>query len=616
MSRAKAVFAITALFASALLGPGLALAQAEDAKPGAAAAPKKVFRYSFRVAETGFDPAQISDLYSRTVTPHIFEALYQYDHLARPVKVKPLTADGLPQSSPDFRTWTVKLRPGIYFQSDAAFKGQKRELVAEDYVFAYKRFADPAVKSPAWSWMETFKFLGLSELRQEALKNKQPFNYDQPIAGLQAVDRYTVRFQMADPRPRFLTAALAGSDLVGAVAREVVQFYGDQIPAHPVGTGPFKLAQWRRSSFIALDRNPEFREVLFDAEPAADDAEGQALVARFKGRRLPMVDRVEISIIEENQPRWLTFLKGDLDLLDEVPADFIQQAMPGGQVAPYLAKQGVQGYRMVRAEAAYTFFNMEHPVVGGYTPEKIALRRALFLAVDVQREIAVVRRGQAVPAQSPVMPHTRSYDPTFKSETGTYSVARAKALLDLYGYTDKDGDGWRDLPDGKPLVLKKTTQPDQQSRQLDEQWRRDMNAINVRIEFLPGKWPENLKASRAGSLMMWGLGAMAADPDGQGTFQKFHSKQIGGQNQARFKNARMDEIYDLLSDMQDGPERLALFDEAKRLSVVYAPYKTHVHRYISDLARPWLVGYRRPLFWQEYWQYLDIDLDAQRARQR
>jgi len=572
----------------------------------AADAPKKVLRYAFRIAETGFDPAQINDLYSRTVTPHIFEGLYQYDHLARPAKIKPLTADGMPQPSADFRTWTVKIKPGIFFASDPAFKGSKRELVAEDYVYAYKRFADPVNKSPVWSGLETSEFIGLSELRKECLDSKKPFNYDKVIEGIRTLDRYTIQFKMAKPDPRF-ASSLASGDLFGAVAREVVEFYKDAIPGHPVGTGPFKLVQWRRSSFIALERNPEYREVLWDAEPGPDDAEGQALLARLKGKRLPLVDRVEISIIEEQQPRWLSFLQQASDLIEEVPPEFIDRAMPGGKVAPNLAKQGIQGYRMVRADSAYTYFNMEDPTVGGYTPEKVALRRAIGLGVDIEREIRLVRRGQAIVAQSPAVPHGYAYKASYRSENGEYSVARAKALLDMYGYVDKDGDGWREMPDGSPLVLKKATQPDQQSRQLDEQWKRDMDALNIRIEFQPAKWPENLKAGRAGKLMMWGLGGSSAGFDSLGAFARYHSKQIGGQNFARFKLPAMDALYDRLDEMPDGPERLALFEEAKRLSVVYAPYKFHVHRYFNDMAHPWVIGYRRPLFWNEYWQFVDID---------
>jgi ABC-type transport system substrate-binding protein len=374
-----------------------------------------------------------------------------------------------------------------------------------------------------------------------------------------------------------------------------------------VGTGPFRLAQWRRSSLVALERSPDFREMFYDAEPAPDDADGQALLARLKGKRLPMVDRVEISIIEENQPRWLAFLQGASDLLEEVPPEFIDKAMPGGKVLPNLAKQGIQGYRMVRADSAYTYFNMEDPVVGGYTPDKVALRRAVFLGVDVEREIRIVRRGQAIPAQSPILPHGYGFNNTYKSENSEYNPAKAKALLDMFGYVDKDGDGWREMPDGSPLVLKKSTQPDQVNRQLDEQWQRNMSAIGIRIEFLPAKFQENLKAGRAGKLQMWLLGGSSAGYDGAGALARYSSKHVGGQNFARFKLPAFDQLYERITQMPDGPERLALIEEAKRLSLVYAPYKFHVHRYFNDMAHPWVIGYRRPVFWQEYWQFIDID---------
>ena len=78
--------------------------------------------------------------------------------------------------------------------------------------------------------------------------------------------------------------------------------------AHPVGTGPFRLLSWKRSSRIVLERNPRFREVYYDEQAPADNPEAQLLAARLKGRRLPMVDRVEVAIIEEKQPTWLAFL--------------------------------------------------------------------------------------------------------------------------------------------------------------------------------------------------------------------------------------------------------------------------------------------------------------------
>ena len=571
----------------------------------------KTLRYAFLVAETSLDPVKINDLYSRTLTPHIFEALYRYDHLARPIKIKPLTADGMPQHSDDFRVWTVKLQRGIHFADDPAFKSPdgsriRRELIARDYAYAFKRHADPANKSPVWSEVETFGIGGLAALRQEALATKKPFDYDRQIDGMRALDRYTLQFTLKEPRPRFIEN-LAASDLYGAVAREVVEFYGEQIDAHPVGTGPFKLVQWRRSSRIVFERNPDYREVLYDAEPAADDAEGQALLARFKGRRLPMIDRVEISVIEQQQPRWLSFVNGEADFIERVGAEFVGLAMPDGKVAPNLAKRGVRGYRQVEPGNSMLFFNFDNPLVGGYTPDKVALRRAIGLAMDTPREIRLLRKNQAIPSQSPISPFTTGYDPKFKSEMSEYDPARAKALLDLYGYVDRNGDGWRERPDGSPLALDLNSQSDQLSRQADELLTKNLAAIGIQLRLKIAQWPENLKAARAGSFMVWKVGGLADVPDGITALARFDSRQIGGQNMARFRLPAFDALYDRMQAIPDGPERDALFDAAKRIAVAYMPYKMQVSRIVTDMAYPWLVGYRRTIFWQEWWHWVDID---------
>jgi ABC-type transport system substrate-binding protein len=606
--RAGAGAAGTALFGGGSLALALGL-PASAAAQGTGGA-LKVLRTSFPVAETGFDPAQISDLYSRTITAHIFEGLYHYDHLARPSKIKPLTAAAMPEVSDDFRTWTLRVRPGIHFADDPAFKGQRRELTAADFAYALKRFADPALKSPAWGGVEEVRFTGLAALRKAALDGKQAFDYDRPIEGVQALDRYTLRLRTDEPRPRLLESLTGG--LVDGVAREVVEFYGERISEHPVGTGPFKLGAWRRSSQIVLERNPGFREMRFDAEPAADDAEGQALLEKYKGRRLPLIDRVEVSIIEEQQPRWLAFLNGQIDYV-AVPGEFVNQAMPGGEVAPNLAKQGIRAYRVLQPDTAITYFNWESPVVGGNAPHRIALRRAISLGIDVEREIRLVRRGQAIPAQGPIPPHTTGYDPAFKSENGDYDPARAKALLDVYGYIDSNKDGWREQPDGSPLVLEIATQPDQISRQFDELWKRNMDALGIRTAFGAAQWPEQLKQARAGKLMIWVLGSTAGSPDGQGSLARMHGPQAGGQNLARFRLPEMDALYERLSGLPDGPEREKLFFEAKRLAVAYMPYKTHVHRIATDMVHPWIDNYRRPVFWQDTWQYMDVDM-ARRAQ--
>jgi ABC-type transport system substrate-binding protein len=331
-----------------------------------------------------------------------------------------------------------------------------------------------------------------------------------------------------------------------------------------------------------------------------------------------MVDEVRVAIIEQSQPMWLSFLNGEVDALvtnaGRVPPDFLAHAMPGGKVAPYLVKRGVQGARSLNADSSLAVFNMEDPVVGGYTPEKIALRRAIGLSYDADYEIRNIRRG-GIRAQSPVLPHTTGYDSHFKSEMGDYDPARARALLDLYGYIDRDLDGWRELPDGKPLIIEMASQPDDLTRKFDELWKKSMNSVGIRVVFKPAQWPENLKALRAGKLQFWFLGSSAASSDGQGALVRLFGPQTGNQNLARFRLAEFDKIYDRMRVIPDGPEREALFLKAKQIAVAYMPYKHTIHRMEADMFHGWVVGYRRPLFWLEWWHMVDIDNEKKSGSQ-
>jgi ABC-type transport system substrate-binding protein len=276
-------------------------------------------------------------------------------------------------------------------------------------------------------------------------------------------------------------------------------------------------------------------------------------------------------------------------------------------VAPHLARQGVRGVITLASDVTFTYFNMDDPVVGGLAPHQVALRRAIGLATDVEREIRLVRRGMAIPAQSPVMPHLTGYDPAFKSEMSEYSPARAKALLELHGYVDRDGDGWRELPDGRPLVLQIATQPDQQSRQLNELRKKDLDAVGLRAEFRTAKWPENLKAGRSGKLQIWALASGASGGDGQGMITRYYGPQAGNQNIARFRLPALDAIHERMTVLPDGPERLQLFEQAKKIAVAYMPYKLHSHRLVADMMHPGLTGWRRPLFWNEWWHFVDVE---------
>ena len=602
--RFAAAAAAAGLLGSAGIWPA-ARAEGGDTDAGA-----NVLRILFEAAETGFDPAAAGDLYSQRVVSHIFEALLGYDPLAVPVRLVPLTAEAMPEFSADFRTWTIKVRAGIFFADDPAFNGKPRELVADDCIYSFKRVFDPLTKSPFYSTLNEDGIVGLDAVRQRALRDKRPFDYGAVVEGLRALDRYTLQFKLAAPRPRFATT-LALSNYA-AVAREVVQAYGADIMAHPVGTGPYRIKSWRRSSRIVLEKNPAFRELRYDSQPAAGDVQAEAWAKRFNGRKLPLNDGVEISVIDESQPRWLTFLDGQADFA-RLPPELALIAAPNGRIAPNLARQGITLRRFVNADVTLTYFNMEDPVVGGYDPDRVALRRAISLAYDIDKEIRQIRRGNAVAAQAPMSPGTFGYDPAFRTDNSSHDVARAKALLDMYGYLDRDGDGWREQPDGSPLLLTMATETSQVDRQFNENWLKSLAAVGVRIRFEAAQWPEHYKASRAGKLQMWLFGGTATLPDAQSDLETMYGGALGEANLARFRQPEFDAIYRRLLDLPDTPERAVLFKRASEIVVAYMPYRIHVHRIYNDFSRPWIAGYRQPFFRNQVWQYVEVD-GAARAK--
>src|SRR5436190_12407080 len=157
----------------------------------------KVLRVALPIAETGFDPQAGGDAYSNYVNRVIFDPLYKYEYLARPYKLVPNTAAALPDISADGKTWTIKIRPGIYFADDPAFKGKRRELTAADYVYSLKRLLDPKMRSNFLQIVEG-RFVGAEAVAATA-RSGGDFDYDAPIEGLQAIDRYTLRFKLNFP---------------------------------------------------------------------------------------------------------------------------------------------------------------------------------------------------------------------------------------------------------------------------------------------------------------------------------------------------------------------------------------------------------------------------------
>ena len=577
------------------------------ALPSTASDPAKTLRVVFQIAETSFDPQFASDAASDGVISNIFEQMLYYDYLARPVKLVPRTLESMPIIADGGKTYLLKIRKGIFFTPDPAFKGKPRELTAADHVFGLKRLLDPVVKSP-WAWLIDGKVVGSDELRAKAAKAGK-LDYDAPFPGIEAVDRYTLRIRLKEPDLRFLYALAVPN--TAAVAREVVEAYGLDIGAHPVGTGPYVLGEYKRSSKIVLIANPGYREVTYT--PAGPiPRESEPVAAALKGKRLPVPGRIEISVIEEGQGRWLAFLNREIDMLERLPDEFIDQAIVGGKLKPELAANGVQHEILLRPNTWWNYFNMEDPIVGGYTPEKIALRRAIGMAYDQQDAIRVLLKGRAVAAMSPIPPDVAGYDPLLKTNAQLFDPAAARALLDRFGYQDRDGDGFRELPDGKPLVIERWSPPNSVTRQEDELWKKNMDAIGIRMVFRKDRTPELRKMARLGKIPMRRDGWNADYPDGDNFMQLLYGPNAGEANDSFFKLPAFDKLYNEARQLPDSSARTQLFDRMTELVLAYAPWRLGYHLIEDQLLQPWVRNYKPHPIRSQTWEYVDIDAAKKR----
>ena len=593
----------------------LLLAGAGLFAPAVAADMNKTLRVSFLAPETGFDPAKMSDIYSLGVIENIFDNLLRYDYLARPLKLKPGTAQALPEISADGKVFTFRVRPGIYFADDPAFKGKKRELTAADYAYSIKRFADPKVSSPnATSY--TDYVLGLAEAGSAASK-KGRFDYDKPIEGIKALDRYTLQLTLKKPNYNFLYTVAA--KFSGAVAREVIETYDSNTNAHPVGTGPFVLKEWKPGNRIILEANPGYRKEVFSDEPAADaPPQDREIAGQLRGKTLPVIGRIDIKVIEEEQPRWLSFLNKQIDYIG-VPKSAIPSTVHSSEANPFqaslnptLAQRGIRLHHNLGMDLTYAFFNMRDPVVGGYSKEKIALRRAIGMAYPSQEVIKLLYSGQAIQLQNLVPLNMVGNDPRFRGAPD-FDPALANALLDQAGY--KIGpDGYRRQPNGQPLLITQATQGSAFDKQFNQIWQKAFDSIKLRVTFKVAKWNENLKAAYAGKVQMWSLGGSAAIPDGDDFVTGLWSKQIGIGNLPFFSRPEFDKAYEASQVLPNGPERDALFDRMNRVVAAYQPYVLGVTRFENIVSHDYLKGYKpHPLATIGVsWRYVDIDLSKRR----
>ncbi len=540
------------------------------------------------------DPAYSDDRYSNLSVGKIYETLFQYHYLKRPYVLEGLLADGMPLISKDRKTLTFKIKKGVTFHDDPCFvatQGKGRELLASDFAYAWKRLADPKVRSSGW-WIFDGKIVGLNDWRKKAGESKFT-DYSLDVPGLKALDDHTLQITLTASSEQFLFSL--AMPFTSPVPKEAVDLYGEDFARNPVGTGPYiyRRKESNLNSKIILDRNPNYRKEYYPKEGAPGDRENGLL--EDAGKPLPRNDRVVIHIIEEDQPNWLNFMSGKLDVAG-IPKDNFSSAVDEvGNLRPELSKAGVKLIREPASDLTFMGINLEDPILG----KNKTLRQAISRAIDEEETIRFLYNGRAVPALGPIPPGVSGYDPSFKNPNRTFNLIEAKKLMAKAGYPEGKG-----LPELVYYQEQSTT-----GRQYSEVLIRQLGAIGVKLKIVPSTWPDLIKAIHAHRTQLFGMGWGADYPDGENFLQLFYSRNIGefGTNYFSYKNGEFDSLYEQALRLPDGAARNKLYQKMARMVAEDVPAIFSSHRITYGVVHPWVKNVKNGSFGNANQKYYRID---------
>jgi ABC-type transport system substrate-binding protein len=551
------------------------------------------------------DPQRWNDDPSYQIQFAIFEGLYEWDYLASPSRLTPNTATAMPAITDDGKTWTILVKPGIHFTDDPAFKGQRRELVAEDYVYSLKRVLDPGLRRGG-SPVATDLIVGARAVVDAASKSGGRFDYDRTMEGLRALDRYTLQLKLAAVNYPVI------EDLItyGAVAREVVEAAGGDVRTRAVGTGPYRLKEWKQGSRMILEANPDYRAVSF---PESHELAHAALAASMRGKTLPQIGAIEIAFIDDATTRTFEFERGTLDYV-VLTGETANRLVAGGRLRREYAALGI-GHQAAPTPAVFGLtLNMSDPVVGGMTQSGVALRRAIAKALDADELVKVVYAGQAMVTNQLSAPGVAGYD-AMRPSRSAYDPAGARALLDRVGYDRKDAQGYRMAKDAKPLALSLTLPSNASTaREFATLVKRNLDAVGLKTDVRMTPFQDAVKEVVAGRYQMF-FGAQGGDPTGWLGLSILYGKSPPTTNVSRFSFPEYDRAADQFLRAATEAERVAAARTMSQVANTYAPFIPLIVRLDNWFVQPWISGFSPPEI-QTHWKYMDIDVAGQTSQRR
>ncbi|HLU78872.1 MAG TPA: ABC transporter substrate-binding protein [Burkholderiaceae bacterium] len=641
------------------------------------------------------DPASSYSTDETPFTYSIYEPLYAYDYLARPYKLIPKTAlevvqpvyydaEGreLPADVAGDRVavsvYDIRIRPGILYQPHPAFardeegrhrywpmrpediKGRyaltdfpdtgTRELVADDYVYAFRRLASPRVVSPIFGVMAEH-VVGMREYG-ERLKALDAVDRDTPpgqrpwldlreygFDGVEAVDSHTLRIRVIGKYPQF--RYWLAMTFTAPIPWEADRFYaqpgmaehGLSLNTWPVGTGPYMMTDSIINRRHVLERNPNFRGEPYPCE--GEPADREAGLLADCGKLTPFVDRVVFHLEKESVPLMGKFLQGYYDIPEVGRGDYGAAmkvaASDSAEKAALYADRGIQIHTTTEAQVFYLGFNWLDPVVGqGDTPEQQVrnrkLRQALSIAFDWEQFIAIFLNDQGTPAHGPVPPGILGHQPlpqgvnhqVYELVDGRpvrRSLDEARRLLAEAGYPDG-----RDEKTGRPLILHFDSAGGMGSSPMLDWMRRQLGALNIQLEVRATDYNRFQDKMRNGSAQMFMWGWVADYPDAENFLFLLYGPNAkaggGGENASNYRNEAFDRLFEEMRFLDDGPRKEALVKRMVEIVQIDAPWMFGYYPASGGAYQAWVGNAKPSQMVRNTLQYYRLDPDARAARIR
>ncbi len=568
-------------------------------KPSSSAADRVMYLSAGDKIKT-MDPAQAADLLSQYMVASFYDTLLQYNYDARPYKLEPSMLAKMPEISSDMMHYRLTLRNDLYFAADPCFGSdnnrEKRRVTASDIAYSILRIADERLHSPVF-WMFRGKIKGLEEFRKvtAAAAPADHSMYDRGCEGLEIVDERTLILHLTAPDPR-MSYALA-LPTAGIVNRQAVEYYGEDFQEHPVGSGPFKVADYIRDYRIILERNSDYRfETYHLAENPAD-----------RTRPLPLSDRIVCYLVKQPLAGWLMFLQGELDMSTLDKDNFDAVVGEDRKLVKSLAERGIRMIQVPEFEVRYIGFNFTDPLLAGNRE----LRRAISLAYNIPlREKHF--NYQMIPANSVIPPGVPGYDSEYKNPWGQYNLESAREHMRLAGYPDGI-----DPKTGRPLELTfDQGGTSAQYRQLAELMVEDMKKIGITIKPVLNNKPSFFEKLRKGQFQLFRVSWVGDYPDAENFLQLFYGPNAGSCNRTFFRDAQYDKMFDAIRQMPDTPSRTTRYLEMSKYINEQCAWILESYPIAFQLTHSWLQNYRPHNFSFARWKYMTVDTEKRRQAKK